>query len=191
MDPFALRQFDTTKKQPLSIDFDTQEFEDIINAQYDPVNLKDGYAPFCKHVFVENFTTIISPYVEITEANQHLIKCDYEARTEKELPVLARWFPIAEAVTKKAKYLDIILYSKAQIHLENEAMGNVDPNKDIDYDYGIISIKAQDVDYELPMNPITMMRNALGKEEGGSGVKLERENYMQSCEFWKKYCLIK
>ena len=25
------------------------------------------------------------------------------------------------------------------------------------------------------MPPITMMRNALGKEEGGSGVKLDRE----------------
>ena len=28
--------------------------------------------------------------------------------------------------------------------------------------WGIISIKPQMVDYELPMNPITMMRNALG-----------------------------
>jgi hypothetical protein len=28
---------------------------------------------------------------------------------------------------------------------------------------GLISIKAQTVDYEIPMNPITMMRNALGK----------------------------
>ena len=30
------------------------------------------------------------------------------------------------------------------------------------------------------MDPITMMRNALGKEEGGSGVKLNREEYMKS-----------
>lgn len=51
-------------------------------------------------------------------------------------------------------------------------MGNVDPNKDIDYDFGIISVKPQDVPHETPMDPITMMRNALGKEEGGSGVKL-------------------
>ena len=43
-------------------------------------------------------------------------------------------------------------------------MNEVDPNKDIDYDYAIISIKPQDVDYELPMQPITMMRNALGKD---------------------------
>ena len=29
-----------------------------------------------------------------------------------------------------------------------------------------------------------MIRNALGKEEGGSGVTLNREKYMQSVEFW-------
>ena len=32
----------------------------------------------------------------------------------------------------------------------------------------------QDEEYETPMQPITMLRNALGKEEGGSGVPLER-----------------
>ena len=30
-------------------------------------------------------------------------------------------------------------------------MGTEDPNAEIDYDYGIISVKRQDVDYELPM----------------------------------------
>ena len=57
--------------------------------------------------------------------------------------------------------------------------------------WGIISIKAQGVPYELPMQPITMMRNALGKEEGGSGVALEREKYMASVAFWTKYASIK
>lgn len=41
------------------------------------------------------------------------------------------------------------------------------------------------------MQPITMMRNALGKEEGGSGVPLNRELYLKSVEFWKKYVLVK
>jgi hypothetical protein len=53
-------------------------------------------------------------------------------------------------------------------------MGNIDPNKEVDYDFGIVSIKPQDELHETPMDPITMMRNALGKEEGGSGVKLVR-----------------
>jgi hypothetical protein len=41
------------------------------------------------------------------------------------------------------------------------------------------------------MAPITMMRNALGIEEGGSGVKLDRERYMASVEFWKRNAIVK
>jgi hypothetical protein len=33
------------------------------------------------------------------------------------------------------------------------------------------------------MVPISMMRNALGVEEGGSGVPLDREAYRRSVEF--------
>jgi hypothetical protein len=66
-----------------------------------------------------------------------------------------------------------------------------DPNKDVDYDYGIISVKPQDVDHETPMQPITVMRNALGKEFGGSGVPLEFDKYQASVEFWKKHAILK
>ena len=90
------------------------------------------------------------------------------------MPVLKRYFPRESVELKPSKYLDFILYSKEQIQKENAAMGNVDPNKDVDYDFGIVSIKPSAVDYEPPMDPITMMRNALGKEEGGSGVPLNR-----------------
>ncbi len=86
--------------------------------------------------------------------------------------------------------MDVILYSKEQITLENANMGNTDPNADIDYDYGIISVKFQDVDYELPMDPITMMRNALGVEYGGSGTKIENDKYMESVKFWSDNILI-
>jgi len=54
-------------------------------------------------------------------------------------------------------------------------MGN-DSNSDAPW--GIVSIKSQDVDYELPMQPITSMRNALGEEHGGSGVPIDRNAYM-------------
>lgn len=70
-------------------------------------------------------------------------------------------------------------------------MGNVDPNKDIDYDFGIISVKPQDVPYQTPMDPITMMRNALGKEQGGSGVKLQKEKYLESVKYWTKHAIVK
>ena len=34
------------------------------------------------------------------------------------------------------------------------------------------------------MAPITMMRNALGKDQGGSGVSLERKKYRESVKYW-------
>ena len=37
---------------------------------------------------------------------------------------------------------------------------------------------------ELPMQPITMMRNAHGAEYGGSGVELDLTAYQASVEFW-------
>ena len=55
---------------------------------------------------------------------------------------------------------------------------------------GNVSIKAQDVDYELPMNPITVMRNSLGKEHGGSGVPLDRDAYMESVSYWKDHVVV-
>eukprot|EP00360_Condylostoma_magnum_P001765 CAMPEP_0168314186 /NCGR_PEP_ID=MMETSP0210-20121227/6707_1 /TAXON_ID=40633 /ORGANISM="Condylostoma magnum, Strain COL2" /LENGTH=36 /DNA_ID= /DNA_START= /DNA_END= /DNA_ORIENTATION= len=36
-----------------------------------------------------------------------------------------------------------------------------------------------------------MMRNALPLSEGGSGVAIDREKYMESVEYWRKNVLIK
>jgi hypothetical protein len=41
------------------------------------------------------------------------------------------------------------------------------------------------------MQPITMMRNSLGKDQGGSGVELVREKYMESVAFWSKFATLK
>lgn len=60
-----------------------------------------------------------------------------------------------------------------------------------DAPWGIISVKGQLCDYELPMQPITMMRNALGKEYGGSGVPLDFAKYQQSVAFWTKNVALK
>ena len=57
----------------------------------DQGGLKDGYAPFCKHLFIENFTDAIGAYVKITKENEAFIRTGYEARRENELAVLGRW----------------------------------------------------------------------------------------------------
>jgi hypothetical protein len=93
-----------------------------------------------------------------------------------------------------AKYLDLILYSREQIIKENIAMGKADvagaDKEEETAPWGIVSIKAQDVNYELPMTPITILRNALGKEQGGSGVELNREAYMESVNYWKDHATV-
>jgi hypothetical protein len=40
------------------------------------------------------------------------------------------------------------------------------------------------------LQPITMMRNALGREEGGSGVPLDKEAYEKSTAYWEAYAQI-
>lgn len=67
-----------------------------------------------------------------------------------------------------------------------------------DWQWGIVSVKAQDEgtityltqDFELPMSPITMMRNALPVEHGGSGVLLERPAYMTSVAYWQHHAML-
>ncbi|CDJ47232.1 hypothetical protein, conserved [Eimeria brunetti] len=107
-----------------------------------------------------------------------------------------------EKTLQKLKYLpsqslkrtcltsDIILYSREQIAKENAAMTKraevVDTSQP---EWFIVAIKAQDEQFELPMNPITVMRNAL-IEEGGSGVSINREAYARSVEYWSKHVVV-
>ncbi|KAG6613887.1 Uroporphyrinogen-III synthase [Phytophthora cinnamomi] len=173
LDGFAKRQFDDKTYSGTKLDFDKHEFVQKINEIYEASGkqLVDGYAPFCKHLFVKNFTGARLNMVPITQANAHMLMSDYEARTEYELPVLSRWFPSHSVTPKVAEYLDIILYSREQIIKENEAV--------------------DDVDHELPMKPITMMRNAVGKEQGGSGVPIDRDEYTKAVDYWRNHAVIK
>jgi Protein of unknown function (DUF3228) len=202
IDPFCYRQFAENESSSRSYSgtvftIPMEEFTTIVNERYYSGDspLQDGYAPFCKHMFVINdFTDAKVNILPITKDNEHLLRTRYEARNEKELPVLTRWFPRELVIDKDqslpvAKYLDLILYSREQIQKENEAQGRTNDNDDPS-PWGIVSIKAQDVPYELPMTPITAMRNALGKEEGGSGIPINRQQYMEAYEFWDKHAIV-
>jgi len=191
LDEFAKRQWESDFKGN-KINIPQNDFMEGVRKamEVQKVELIDGYAPFCKHIFIENFIKGIKvSSLRITENNEHLLKSDYVARTEKELPVLVRWFPQVSVNAPDAKYLDLILYSKEQIDQEKKVMG--DPPILENYHWGIISVKPQVENFETPMDPITVMRNALGKEEGGSGAPLNRKKYMESVEYWRKHAAIK
>mmetsp|Transcript_3071 Transcript_3071/g.4722 ORF Transcript_3071/g.4722 Transcript_3071/m.4722 type:complete len:267 (+) Transcript_3071:95-895(+) len=207
VDPFCFRQFNehdsSAGYQGTVFNVSIEKFEQVVNERFDSSNLQDGYAPFCKHIFIENdFTDARVCVLPITEENEHCLRSKYEARNGKELPVLSRYFDKELLLKGKdesevfpvAKYLDLILYSREQIIKENAAMGKeaatTEEGEAETAPWGIVSIKAQDIPKELPMTPITAMRNALGKDHGGSGVPIDREKYMEAHEYWKDHATV-
>lgn len=160
-----------------------RELQEIVDRKELTVFMFEGYAPFCKHMVVLNWTDTLAGAVEITPENERFLRSSYEARQENELPVLGRYFEgLPPEMIPKAKYLCMILYDKDQLAKEEIS---------IDGDYGIVAILGQSCCMVEPMSPITMMRNALGINEGGSGVALDREEYMKSVEFWSRHAVVK
>jgi Protein of unknown function (DUF3228) len=154
--------------------------QDITAAQFErhlnerpPLMVLDGYAPFCKLHVHGNWTSTRCLTVPITDGNRHLLRSGYEARNSSELPVLVRWFEGVEPPV--AGYLIVIVYSREQLAKEGSP---------IDADWGIVGCMYTGEPEEIPMAPITMMRNALGVEEGGSGVALDQAAYRRSVEYW-------
>lgn len=120
IDKFSFRQFDDPAYAGTKIPIPKSEFMNTVLQYYEeklgvekefkdhPV-LVDGYAPFCKHIFMPNFCDgILQGEVQITDDNRHLLQTKYEARKENELPVLTRFFPKNKVTAPKAKYLDLI-----------------------------------------------------------------------------------
>jgi len=173
--PFArTRLFPKESRRNTIQDCTAEEFERRLNDEA-PLKVLDGYAPFCKLHVHPNWTSTRCLTVPITDDNRHLLRSAYEARTKDELPVLVRWFEGVEAPV--ANYLVVILYSREQLAKEGAP---------IDADWGIVGCLYTAEPEEIPMAPITMMRNALGVEEGGSGVPLDREAYRCAVEFWER-----
>lgn len=152
-----------------------REFEARLNAGA-PERVIPGYAPFCVLHVHRNWTPTRCSAIEVTDANRHLLRSAYEARTPAELPVLVRWFEGLEPPV--ANYLVPILYSREQLAKEGTRTNA---------DWGVVGCLYTMEPAEIPMVPITMMRNALGVEEGGSGVPIDREAYALGVDFWSRH----
>jgi hypothetical protein len=164
--------------------------EKLIEMSESPVAEFSGYADFCKIVALSNrskdgtylFESLKCLTVNKKEALKFgaTLHTDYESRTTEELPILVEWVTGLETPT--AEFIHLILYSKEQMNKEE------DP---VEADWAIVSIgTASTVEVE-PMRPITAMRNALGVEEGGSGVSIDREEYSRSSKFWSENIMIR
>ena len=75
VDPFCARQFDEASKKTPFINMSIEDFEAKVNemAGAEP-KLHDGYAPFCKHLFVENFVGATVNVLPITPENEGLVR---------------------------------------------------------------------------------------------------------------------
>jgi hypothetical protein len=151
------------------------QFERYLNANA-PLHVLPGYAPFCVLHVHRNWTPTRCLTIPVTESNRHQLCSDYEARNSSELPVLVRWFEGIEPPV--ASYLIPILYSAEQLAKEGSP---------IDADWGVVGCMYTSEPAEIPMAPITMMRNALGVAEGGSGVPLDPAAYRSSVEYWSRH----
>lgn len=156
-------------------DISAEDFERALNER-SPLRVLPGYAPFCQLHVHANWTSTRCSVIPITEANRGQLRSAYEARSRSELPVLVRWFE--GLVAPVAAYLIPILYDRAQMAREGTP---------IDADWGVVGCLYTLEPEELPMAPITMMRNALGVDEGGSGVPIDRGAYRRSVEFWEAH----
>ncbi len=141
-----------------------------------------GYAPFCKLWFYKNWTDAKCGAIEIHSGNEQFLRTGFQARNDNELAVLCRWFE--EVDTRLAEYLCIVVYSAEQLAKEGTKLPE-------GFDWGVVAILGQSHDNEEPMPPSAMIRNALGTEEGGSGVTLDRAAYDRSVEFWSRHATVK
>ena len=152
-----------------------EAFERRLNDEA-PERVLPGYAPFCRLHVHRNWTSTRCSAIAITDENRGRLRSAYEARTPAELPVLVRWFEGLEPPV--ANFLVPILYDRAQMAKEGTPIAA---------DWGIVGCLYTLQPDEIPMVPITMLRNALGVEEGGSGVPIDRDAYARSVEFWSAH----
>ncbi len=190
---FAQKLFKEDGTRPPMVDMRPDVFLSFVNEQIaaGAVKQADAKMSFCKYLILPNFTNAHVAHLRIDNSsgqwsNKQWLRSGYEVRTERELPVLTRWFELPSR-PKLADMLLLILYNKEQLTLEAASSGDPVP----DADWSIISIIPLDEEVIPPMPPITAMRNALGVEEGGNGVPLDREDYLASVAYWETHAVVR
>ena len=193
---FAKRHFEPKFGGTKKLDVTPEDFEykanlelkainSSISTEYSDQRILPGYADFCRLLVLKNFTTARTGTLPITIENYQYLRTGFSSRTISELPVMDRWFELP-IPAPTAKYLVLVLYSKEQLEKERK-----EGEEEFDGDWGVVAILAQMSAEEEVMKPITMMRNALGIEEGGSGVPIDREAYKKSVDFWSQHATVR
>lgn len=192
-DPFVSRQFSQnfsgTKVEPEAKEALLIE----INKAFEFSELQSSEWDFCKYLAIPNTFGVKCATREITLDIYPYIRTDYVQRTPDELPVLTRFAQLPPGFKQQqSEHIVLVLYSRAQ--LESEFKPKDDGQEfyfDDSVEWGIVSIMGTMEPRPDPLVPITIMRNALGVEEGGNGERISRASYSDSVEFWSRYILVK
>lgn len=208
---FVLRQWKPDFGGTKMGNIDQSGFTKLINIYYRTVTMDDKHShmmsdgtmaflkdhpewEFCKYlIFTNNFDDIKAGAVKLKLEHYPFIRTGYSKRTDSELPFLSRWLELPPGFkSEKANVLCLVLYSRDQLKKEHEAN---EKTKDLPFeltdDYGIVAILGLPSFEISPPPPITIMRNALGKEHGGNGEPLNIEEYNASVKYWEEYILCK
>ena len=178
---FVKRQYDLEFSGTKISEFDMLNLRKFAEYRLNTNKWKYGYAPFCRIVRINNIFNLEYPIIRISKMNQRFLRTEYKARTDSELPVLVRYFPKTSPIKKQiADYIDVILYSQLQMKKENDSTGA---------SFDIVSVNAEMAE-PVPMTPNTILRNALGIKYGGSGKKIDRDQYLQSVKFWSEHAIM-
>ena len=165
--------------------------EDFIDTLPMFYRVEKGMESHLMYLTIPNFTKAKVGTMEITIDNYQYLRSGYSARQEGEVPVLSRWFELPLS-PPKAKYLVLVLYSREHLEQEhNDFPKTAGTPFEMDGDWGVVAILGQKNKRVDPMTPVTAMRNALGKAEGGSGVPLDKEYYNRCVGFWSNHAIVK
>lgn len=138
-------------------------------------DLVAGYMATCKHLFIANPYSSLEVTPESVPVGPHLepmIKTQMKCRVPGEAPVrmefISREDAIKHNLLPECKFLDVVLYKC---------------NDREEGDWKVVMLKAQPVDFELPMEVATAKRNASG-EKGGSGTALSPSAMKNAETYW-------
>lgn len=155
-------------------------------------NVRKGDYEFSRLISFDNFTNARLSVLPLLPEYYPFIRTGYSSRNEDELPVLSEWLELPKRMydlRPVAKNLTIVLYSKEQVIAEAKKMKQVIPK--LEADWCVVAILAHNPEEQEPMKPITMLRNAAGKEYGGNGEPINEDKYRESVEFWSKNISLK
>lgn len=118
-------------------------------------------------------------FTSIVKLDEHtMLGAAFKARREGEEPYV-EVYAVGEKMP--AKKVDIVIYSKEVLAEGNE--------RSTDADFEIVSINASPFeDRQVPMDPVTMMRNFL-ERPGGTKGDFSAQEFAESILFWSQHRL--